>query len=65
MTALERALYRLIRILLAYCVVIVLRFVIDNATDFLIPQWAVPILMAVLNAIAKFLREKWYIDIKL
>jgi TRAP-type mannitol/chloroaromatic compound transport system permease large subunit len=65
MNNLKRAIYRFLRIIVAYVIVLLLRYILDYYTDLNIPVIIVPIISAVLNAVAKFFREQWGIDIKL
>ena len=64
MNALKRAIIRLVRILLAYVIVLVVKYIAEFYSDFSIPSYIVPVVSAILNAIAKFFREKWGIDVK-
>jgi|YNPMSStandDraft_1061717.scaffolds.fasta_scaffold114810_2 hypothetical protein len=65
MTALERAIYRFLREIFAYGIVLLVKFILENVEILHVPIYLVPVISAVLNALAKFIREKWAIDIKL
>jgi len=61
----KKAIHRFIRIIVAYFVTLLLKFVLENAADFNIPTIVLPVISAVLNAVAKYIREKWDIDVKI
>ena len=64
MINLLRALGRFARIVIAYGIVAGLNSMISGGADSLLPWWLIPIVSAALNAIAKFFRDKWKIDVK-
>jgi len=61
----KRALWRLLRILAAYLIIYGVRELVRCSNGFTLPAWMVPVIAAVLNAVAKFVRDEWRIDIRL
>jgi len=65
MTPTERAIYRFVRVLLSGAISYGIKYLIENLSDFNIPIYLVPVVQALLNALAKYLREKDIINIPL
>ena len=64
MKNLLRAGWRFLRIVIAYGIVAGVNSILSGGADSLLPWWLVPIVSAALNAISKFFRDKWKIDVK-
>jgi hypothetical protein len=56
---------RFFRIVLAYGVVYGISAVLKGQIGVEVPVWLIPIISAGLNALAKYFRDKWGIDIQL
>jgi hypothetical protein len=65
MKGLPNALERFVRIILAYGIVYGLNAVAHGVLGFSIPFFLMPVVSAFLNSIAKWIRDKWQIDIQL
>ena len=65
MKNLLRAAWRFLRIVIAYGIVAGVISIIKGGENSLLPLWLVPLAAALLNAIAKFIRDKWKIDVKI
>jgi hypothetical protein len=65
MSATERAIFRFIRVIIAGAIAYGIKYLTENLTDFNIPIYLVPVVQALLNAIAKYLREKDIINLPL
>jgi len=65
MRAFWNPLERFLRIVLAYGLVYGIAAVLKGQVGVDIPPWLVPIISASLNALAKFFRDKWGVDIQL
>jgi len=65
MKKLPNSLERFLRIVLAYGIIYGIRALLNGTAGVDIPLWIVPLISALLNAIAKWIRDKWGIDIQL
>jgi len=60
----KRAVLRFIRIVVAYGLVYGANQLTGKVTGDPLPAWLLPIISALINAILKYLRDKWGLDIK-
>ncbi|MEM2447025.1 MAG: hypothetical protein QW734_10250 [Candidatus Bathyarchaeia archaeon] len=62
-TPTESAIIRFFRVFLAYAIVLVIKLILKYLDLFNLPDLLIPVLSALLNAIAKYIRDKYNIDI--
>jgi len=59
------ALWRMARTVIGYGIIYGANTLLGLLGAFHLPFWAVPIISAALNALSKWIRDKWGIDIKI
>lgn len=62
-TPTESAIIRFFRVFLAYAIVLLIKLILKYLDLFNLPDLLIPVLSALLNAIAKYIRDKYNIDI--